>query len=168
MKYTIGLFVVCAVAGLCSCEPSNRERPSPLRADSVMKNNAWLKIEYSSPAVRERKIWGDLVPYGRIWRTGANQATLLSTETSIKLQGQNIDAGRYAVFTVPDSDTWEVILNSDFDQWGTYQYDSTLDVARFKVTPYTTRQMNERMKFYFEEDSLKFRWEKLGFSLAIE
>ncbi len=153
---------------LMSCVGEQKERPSPLRSDSTSFNAGIVKIEYSSPAVNEREIWGDLIPYGRMWRTGANDASYIATSIPIKLNGVTLDSGAYAIFTIPNQDRWEIILNEKWNQWGTYQYDSTLNVAQFFVKPYKANEYSERMKFYFENDSLKFHWENLGFSLVIE
>ncbi len=160
--------VVLSSAALFSCETSKKERPSPLRADSTQVGTAKVKIEFSSPAVQGRAIWGDLVTYDRMWRTGANEATVLSTNGTIKLAGMALDSGKYAVFTRPSASQWTFILNEHWNQWGTYNYDSTHDVLRVLVEPRQTKEFSERMKFYFKDDSLKFHWEKLAFSLALE
>lgn len=162
------LTLVVLSSSFMSCVGEQRERPSPLRSDSTTFNSGIVKIEYSSPAVNEREIWGELIPYGRMWRTGANDASYISTSIPIKVNGVALDSGAYAIFTIPDEDRWEVILNEKWNQWGTYQYDSTLNVAQFVVKPYKTKEFSERMKFYFENDSLKFQWENLGFSLGLE
>jgi hypothetical protein len=160
--------VVFASAAFFGCESTKKERPSPLRSDSTRVGMANVKIEFSSPAVHSRAIWGDLVAYDRLWRTGANEATVLSTTNAIKLAGVKLDSGKYAVFTRPSASQWTFILNEHWNQWGTYNYDSTYDVLRVLVVPRQTNEFSERMRFYFEDDSLKFHWEKLAFSLPLE
>ncbi len=167
MHKHIHIFVILSLL-LMSCVGEQKERPSPLRSDSIAFKTGFLKIEFSSPAVNKREIWGDLIPYGRMWRTGANDASYIATTIPIKLNGVALDSGAYAIFTIPDENRWEIILNEKWNQWGTYQYDSTLNVAQFFVRPYKAKEYSERMKFYFENDSLKFHWENLGFSLGLE
>ena len=160
VKGSILILAVYAFAFL-GCESQRKERPSPLRTDSTQFGAAKLKIEFSSPAVNGRAIWGELVAYDRMWRTGANEATIFSTSQDVRLAGKPIDEGKYAVFTIPTAREWTIIFNDQWNQWGTYNYDSTHDVLRVKVVPRKTAEFSERMKFYFADDSLKFHWEKL-------
>lgn len=159
---------LCIVVLHTSCNSKDKERPSPLRSDTTLVNSSHLKIEFGSPAVRERTIWGDLVSYDKLWRTGANEATRLTTTKSIKLNGMTLDSGTYALLTIPSQNEWQLILNENYKQWGTYDYDSTLDVLRLHIIPKKSEEYSERMKFHFENDSLKFHWENLTFSLSIE
>ncbi|MBU6410917.1 MAG: DUF2911 domain-containing protein, partial [Verrucomicrobia bacterium] len=96
-----------------------------------------IEVVYSRPGVKGRVIFGGIVPYGRVWRTGANQATRLTFSTPVKLEGHEIPAGAYALFTIPGQDEWTIILNKDARQWGAFQYQQKDDVARFQVTPVT-------------------------------
>jgi len=98
-----------------------------------------FEIVYSRPGVKGRTIFGGIVPYGQVWRTGANQATKITFNTPVKIEGTNLPAGTYALFTIPGEQDWTVILNKNFTQWGAYQYDEKADVARFKVTPVMLR-----------------------------
>jgi hypothetical protein len=94
-----------------------------------------IEVVYSRPGVKGREIFGGLVPYGEVWRTGANTATKISFSTPVKLNGTEIPAGSYALFTIPGETEWTVILNKGVGQWGAFQYDEKADVARIKVTP---------------------------------
>lgn len=96
-----------------------------------------IEVVYSRPGVKDRTIFGGIVPYGQVWRTGANQATKITFSTPVKLEGADIAAGTYALFTIPGEDQWTVILNKDASQWGAFQYNEKDDVVRFKVTPFT-------------------------------
>lgn len=166
----ISFFVIILVSLVLGfgCSRSSKERPSPARSDTSRVENKQVIIHYSSPAVRDRKIWNGLVPYDQIWRTGANEATTFSTTGPLNFHGHPIDSGRYALFTIPTDEQWKVMLNAHWNQWGTYQYDSSKNVAELWITPQKTPEYSERMKFFFEEDSLKFHWEHLQFSLALE
>jgi hypothetical protein len=94
-----------------------------------------IEVDYSRPGVKDREIFGGLIPYGQVWRTGANSATKITFSTDVKLDGNDIPAGTYALFTIPGADKWTVIINKGAKQWGAYSYDQKLDVVRFDVTP---------------------------------
>ena len=94
-----------------------------------------FEIVYSRPGVKGRTIFGGIVPYDRVWRTGANQATKISFNTPVKFNGTAIPAVTYALFTIPAEQEWTVIINKGATQWGAFQYDEKADVTRFKVKP---------------------------------
>lgn len=96
-----------------------------------------IEIAYSRPGVKGRVIFGGIVPYGQVWRTGANQATRITFSTPVKLEGHEVPAGTYALFTIPGEDEWTIILNKDANQWGAFQYNEKDDVVRFTVKPAT-------------------------------
>ena len=96
-----------------------------------------IEIVYSRPSVKGRIIFGGIVPYGQVWRTGANQATKITLGTPVKLEGNEIPAGTYGLFTIPGEDEWTVIISTNANQWGAFQYNAKDDFARFKVTPAT-------------------------------
>lgn len=129
-------------------------------------------VEYSSPAVKDRPIWGALVPYGELWRTGANAATKLTSSRDFRFGGVAVAAGTYAVFTIPGKDSWTVLLNSKSDSGGTRGYDAANDVAKITVKPQAVPQ-RERLTFLFSDtqDSatrLDLEWEKLRISIPLE
>ncbi len=96
-----------------------------------------IQVDYSRPGVKGRPIFGGIVPYGQVWRTGANQATRLTFSTPVKLEGHEIPAGTYALFTIPGENEWTIIINKNAKQWGAFQYNQKDDVVRFKVKPVT-------------------------------
>jgi hypothetical protein len=96
-----------------------------------------IEISYSRPSARGRTIFGGVVPYGEVWRTGANQATKISFSTPVKLNGTEIPAGDYELFTIPNRDEWTVIIHRAQSQWGAYQYNQANDVARVSAKPVT-------------------------------
>lgn len=165
----IFLGVVLCLNGL-SCS-SKREPPSPLRKDSVQMDNTLIKLEYSSPGVKGRDIFGIgshyLEPYKELWRTGANKSSSIEFDQNIIIDTLLIPKGKYSIFTIPDAKTWIVILNKDYNQWGSSYYQDSLDVARFKVNVGRTAQLQERMKLYLEDDSLKFNWEYVKWSIPL-
>jgi hypothetical protein len=94
-----------------------------------------IEVVYSRPGIKNREIFGGLIPYGQVWRTGANGATKITFSAAVKLNGTDIPAGTYALFTIPGEDEWTIIINKGASQWGAYSYDEKADVARFKATP---------------------------------
>jgi hypothetical protein len=109
-----------------------------------------VTITYGRPSVRDRVIYGDLVPYGEVWRTGANEATTITVEDDVMVEGESLAAGTYALFTIPGEDMWTVIFNSEAEQWGAYNRDESQDVLRVTVTPEAAPPM-EMMTFTFED-----------------
>jgi hypothetical protein len=104
-----------------------------------------IEIDYSRPGIKDREIFGALVPYDQVWRTGANTATKITFSTPVKLEGNDIPAGTYALFTIPGQDEWTVIINKGVGQWGAFQYDEKADLVRFKVTPV---QLSEKIETF--------------------
>jgi hypothetical protein len=94
-----------------------------------------VKIHYHRPAVQGRKIWGALVPYGKVWRLGANEATILEIPHQATIDGNKIAAGRYSLFAIPEADSWTFIVNKTPDQWGAFAYKQEQDALRFQVKP---------------------------------
>ncbi len=114
-----------------------------------------MTITYGRPSVRDRVIFGDLVPFDEVWRTGANEATTITFSEGIKVEGESLEAGTYGLFTIPRKNgEWTIIFNSVADQWGAYNYDPDEDVLRLEVSIDNAPHM-EQMMFYFEgvEDS---------------
>jgi hypothetical protein len=143
------------------------DRPSPPAEATGTIGDATITISYSSPAVKERKIWGGLEKYGKVWRTGANEATVFETSADITVNGNALPAGKYGFFTIPGEETWVVIFNSVWDQWGAYKYDQSKDVLRLEVTP-EEGPHQERLEFAVAGDEVVFAWEKLRFSLRVQ
>jgi hypothetical protein len=106
-------------------------------------------IEYGSPGVKERAIWGKLVPYNEVWRTGANEATTIEFDNDVIVEGNKVPAGKYSLFTIPGKKKWTIIFNKVYEQWGAYKYDISEDLIRFNVIP-EVNEHNERLKFSFE------------------
>ena len=94
-----------------------------------------VKIHYHRPAVQGRKIWDGLVPYGKVWRLGANEATTIELPHDALIDGNKVPAGKYSLFAIPNADEWTFALNTVADQWGAFSYDPKKDLLRFKVKP---------------------------------
>src|SRR5690606_6138336 len=94
-----------------------------------------IEIDYSRPSAKGREIFGGIVPYGEVWRAGANAPTTIELSEDAKLGGENIPAGKYALYAIPGEDKWTIIVYGSTELWGSYGYDSANDVARFDVEP---------------------------------
>ncbi len=107
------------------------------------------RIIYSRPQKKERTIFGGIVPYGKIWRTGANQTTELNLYQDISLQGQKLAAGNYTIYSIPNEKEWTIIINSKLFTWGAYDYDKSKDVMRFNVPVKETTEEKEAFGMAF-------------------
>ena len=148
------------------------DRPSPPMTVTSKVGDLSVTINYSSPGVKGRTVWGELVPYDKVWRTGANEATTIEVSRDCKFGGGLLRAGKYALFSIPSQNEWTIIVNSVPDQWGAYKYDEAKDVMRFKVKPKTSSEFNERLKFEIASDAqangnVILYWENLMISFEI-
>ena len=135
-------FVALALlVSLCAAVPARAEiklpKPSPGASVKTEVGTTAVTIDYHRPGVKGRKIWGDLVPWGQVWRLGANEATTITFAGLIKVQGQEVPAGTYGLFAIPGTDKWTLILNKKSKQWGAYFYKAEEDLLRFDVQPQT-------------------------------
>jgi Protein of unknown function (DUF2911) len=117
------------------------KRISPLAMTTAKYKDSYIKITYSQPAKKKRQIFGKLVPFGRVWRTGANEATELTITRDISIVGKSIPAGTYTIFTIPNPTTWTIILNKEIGLWDSYNYNPKSDVARWEVP---VKKLNEK------------------------
>jgi hypothetical protein len=132
-----------------------------------------IEIVYYRPGVKGRPIFDGLVPYGQVWRTGANNATKITFSTPVKLNGAEIPAGTYALFTIPGETEWTIIINKGAAQWGAFQYNETNDLVRVKATPVKLSQSIETFTIEFtdirdESATLNLLWEKTLVPVKIE
>ena len=147
-------------------------RISPNAAVSQTIGTTVVSVTYGRPGVREREIFGDLVPLGEVWRTGADEATTITFSNDVTFEGEPVPAGTYSLFTIPQEEEATIVLNSVADQWGAYEYDESQDVLRVDVTPENVRHM-EQLMFYFtdvseEGGTLVIHWDAWQVSARIE
>ena len=132
-----------------------------------------ITLDYSRPSVKGRKIFGDLVPYGKVWRTGANKITSIKFDDEVYVHGAIMKAGSYGLYTIPGKNEWTIIFNRDDKQWGSYGYDINKDVIRFNVQPMQPQEFTEQMNIDFVEFSptstyVSIRWENTEVRFKIE
>lgn len=143
---------------------------------SLVRNQIGLttvEVEYARPSVRGRKVFGELVPYGEVWRTGANTATKITFSGDVTFGGETIEAGTYSLFTIPGKDKWTVILNQVVEQFGSYAYDETQDIVRLDVAPVALREPVETLTIgldHLRDDRATFSiaWETTRVAIEIE
>ncbi|HEX6836922.1 MAG TPA: DUF2911 domain-containing protein, partial [Polyangia bacterium] len=132
-----------------------------------------LVVDYHRPAVNGRKIWGGLVPFGQVWRAGANENTTFTTSSPIKVQGKALAAGTYGVHMIPTANEWTVIFSHMNQAWGSFTYDAKEDALRVTVRPHETSDAEERLAYRFDDPNdksttLTLRWEKLAVPVRID
>ena len=150
-----------------------QEKASPAATASGKAGDATITINYSSPAVKGRKIWGELVPYNKAWRAGANQATIFETDKAVKIEGKDLPAGKYSLFAVPGEKEWQFIFNSETGQWGTKRtgeanFDSTKNVLTVSAKPTASSTMNERLTYEVGGKGFSLKWENLEVPVAVK
>ncbi len=126
-------------------------RPSPMAMAQHKTENCYLKLTYGQPMRKGRVIFGKLEPYGKLWRTGANEATELTFTKDVKIAGRPVRSGTYTLFSIPNENSWTIILNTDLGQWGAFNYKPEHDYVRVDVPAGKNTQVYEALTFKFEE-----------------
>jgi hypothetical protein len=149
-------------------------RPSPNASVSQVVGITEVALHYSRPGVKGRTIWGALVPYGEVWRAGANENTTISFSTPVKIEGHDLPAGLYGLQMLPTQNEWTVIFSKDADQWGAFDYKPEHDALRVQVKP-VPAELQERLSYDFTDltdtsAKIALRWEKLQvpFTLTVD
>ncbi len=146
---------------------------SPRTASMANIGPAHIHIDYSSPSVRGRTIWGGLVSYGEVWATSAHKATNINFPNDVRINGEVVPKGKYALFTIPEKDEWTIIINKNWDQHLADDYDQAEDLLRFKVNPEQLDQVQEALKYEVisgdgNNGGISMSWDKLKVSFAVE
>jgi hypothetical protein len=167
---TIALLCLCSAPAFAQQLQLPSKSPGAMIKQTVGLTD--ITVEYSSPAVRGRKIWGALVPYGQVWRTGANAATKLTFSKDVTINNTAVPAGTYAFFAIPTATNWTLILNKEANQGGAFNYKKEQDLLRVDVKPAAIAN-RERLAYLitnFTDDSasLDLEWEKIRVSLPIK
>lgn len=130
---------------------------------------ATITINYSSPAVKGRTIWGGLEKYDVVWRAGANDATTFETDKDIKVEGKTLPAGKYSFFLIPkESGTWTAIFNKEPKQWGAFKYDVTKDQLRVDVKVKALKETQERLVYKIDKKGFALEWDKVSVPVAVK
>jgi hypothetical protein len=173
LKCVATVITALALALPAAAQQIDLPRPSPTGKVSQTAGLTEITVEYSSPAVHGRPIWGALVPYGEVWRAGANATTKVTFSKDVTIGGTNVPAGSYAYFVQPNKEgAWTVIINKDYLQGGAFKYSKDLDVARAEVKPEPIAE-RERLAYIVanmtnDSATLDLEWEKVRLSLPIK
>lgn len=151
----IGWFLLLVLPFPLVAQEAILPRPSPVAIVTARYKDTYLKITYSQPHKRDRLIFGELVPYGEVWRTGANEATELTITKDILINKLPLKAGTYSIFTIPEKDAWTIILNGDQGLWGSYNYNTKMDVIRFSVPVQVTPDVYEPFTIMIDQKNDK-------------
>jgi hypothetical protein len=153
-----------------NAEELNKRVSPPKSVIAESESGLKMAIHYSSPFAKNRTIWDSLVPYDVVWRTGANEATIVEFSKDVKIGDNEIGAGSYSLFSIPQENGFTVILNAVVDQWGAYEYDEKQDVLRFEVDASVT-EYSESMTFDLtgkdDKIEVEFAWANRGFNFSV-
>ena len=154
---------------------STKKNLSPQTFAMNMIGDAHIHIDYSSPSINGRIIFGDLLPFGEVWKSGTHKATWFETNKDLLIDNKVLKAGKYGLFTIPSKEEWTVIFNTNWDQFGEADYDQKDDVLRFKVKPEYTENAVENLIYKVarlsdSEGKVSLSWENIsiGFKLKVE
>lgn len=143
------------------------QKPSLSPRAFVKSDN--IDISYGQPSKRDRVIFGDLVPYGEVWRTGANEATEITFKKDAKVGGKPVKAGTYTLFTIPAEKEWTIILNSKLGEWGAYDYEKNKgqNVLEIKVPVQHNANVQEKLTFTHNASGLQIEWDQTSVSIPV-
>jgi len=177
MKARMGMLAVAGLSAAllatqASCQQDKSQRPSPpAQAKCDLGGGKTLTVDYSSPRAKGRKIMGDLVPYGKIWRAGANEATTFVTDADLNVGGTTVPAGKYTIFTVPEESKWSLVISKKTGEWGTAYPGPSEDLARIDMKVSKTPAMVENFTIAFDKSAsactLRMEWENTRASVDI-
>ena len=164
-------FLLCSIITFAQQIQMPQASPSAKIAQKVGLTD--VTVDYSRPSTKGRKIFGELVPYRQVWRTGANGATVLSFSTDVIIDGTTIPAGQYALYSIPDKDEWTMILSKNIKLWGAIGYQQSDDVIRFKAKPAKLSKKNETFEISFANmtdtgSDISLKWENTRVDFRIE
>ncbi|NBA86422.1 DUF2911 domain-containing protein [Emticicia sp. CRIBPO] len=170
------LFFSFVVSGLMAFGANAQIKTPPASPASTITQGVGLtsvSITYNRPSVKGRKIFGNLTPYGKVWRTGANQITSIKFGEDLLVNGKTLKAGSYGLYTVPGEKTWKIIFNSDDKQWGAYAYDPAKDVYSFEVPAIKLKDLVENMTIAFVDftpttTNVQISWENTAVKFKLE
>jgi len=146
---------------------ADSEPVSPRKVMTGKIGDCTVTINYGSPKVKGRKVFGGLEPYGEVWRTGANEQTTIEFSQPVMIGDTEVPAGKYGLFTIPGKEEWTVIINEATDMWGNGQYDESKDVVRVTV-PAQQAEHAEAMEFIVEGNEVVLRWSKVAVPFQVK
>jgi hypothetical protein len=170
---SLAVAIVFSAMSMAQDKPQDKsKRPSPpATAQCKFADGSTVTIDYSSPRMKGRKIFGDLVPNGKIWRTGANESTTFVTNSAVNVGGQDVPAGSYTIFTVPEADKWTLVISKKTGEWGTDYPGESNDLARVPMSVSKTSGPVENFTIAFDQAgskcTLRMEWENTRASVDV-
>jgi tetratricopeptide (TPR) repeat protein len=168
------IFLTSLLVSTCIIMSAQVKMPQPSPTQSIKQDFGLgsVEITYSRPGAKGRKIFGDLVPFNKLWRTGANAATIIKFSEPVEIKGKKIDTGSYALYTIPGIETWEVILNKGIKNWGIEGYNESDDILRVSIEPMKMETKIETFTLQFadvkpESCELHIMWERTALAIPI-
>ena len=170
MKFTTKIAILFMAVFTTSFAVAQEKKPaSPPATATGTINGATINISYSSPFVKGRTIWGELVPYGKVWRAGANGATTFETSKNIKVEGKDLAAGKYTFFVIPEKNgKATVIFNKEVADLNPYNYDEKEDVLRVTVTAKKAAKLTENLTYSVNKNNVTLTWEHLEIPFTVK
>ncbi len=150
-----------------NAQQDKSKRPSPPATVSNTNKGLTITIDYSQPSVKGRTMGKDIATYGKVWRTGANEATTFEVNKDVKVEGKPLPAGKYSLYTIPGEDSWTIIFNKTWKQWGTV-YKEEEDALRVQVTPKKSKTFTEQMTFALENNLVTLMWGDTQVSFSVK
>lgn len=171
--FSAAVIVAFAISGyVLHAHQDKASRPSPpAKAECKLSGDKTITIDYSSPRAKGRKVYGGLVPFGKVWRAGANEATTLVTNTDVSVGGTAVPAGSYTIFTIPGEDKWTLVISKKTGEWGTQYPGPENDLARIEMKVSKLPSPVENFTIAFDQSgngcTLHMDWETTGASVDI-
>lgn len=131
-------------------------------------NGATITINYGSPSVKGREIWGKLVPFNQVWRAGANDATTFETDKEVTIEGSKLPAGRYSFFVIPNEKECVIIFNKEAKQWGAYKYKEKEDQLRVTVKQKVAKTKAEKLVYLIEKNTVSLNWDNWTIPFSVK
>lgn len=166
---TLILFSALLVGNSASAQVDKSKRPSPpAKVSETLNNGAIVTIDYSQPSLKSRTIGKDIAPFGKVWRTGANEATIFEVSKNVTIEGKALPAGKYSLYTIPGEKEWTIIFNKTWNQWGT-AYKEESDQLRVSVKPETAESFKEQLTFLVSKNGeVSMEWGKTEIEFEVK
>tara|TARA_B100001094_G_C18166910_1_gene792673 strand:+ start:155 stop:661 length:507 start_codon:yes stop_codon:yes gene_type:complete len=166
VKKLIALFLVSTFT--LNFTLAQKNRASPKESTKGKIDQLDVTIVYGSPSVKGRVIWGELVPFDKIWRAGANEATTFEFSKDVEIENKKLPAGKYSFFIIPNKEKSTLIFNNDANQWGAYKYNIDKDQLRVDVKPSISSDQIEKLVYKIDQSNILLKWSNWGISFDVK
>jgi hypothetical protein len=164
-KQSILILLLASIFSITAMAQDKKLPSPPAKAIGII-DGVNVTIDYHQPSAKGRKVMGELVPYGAVWRTGANATTSIEFSANAKVEGQAVPKGKYGLYTIPGENEWTIIINKDI-KWGHYDYTEKQDVLRVKVKPTKSSSFVETFTISIKDGNVVMEWENTSVSFKI-